>query len=113
MRLSTRRLAQDLEDQALVILQLKQDTEAELEATAAAMAEVQADYERKKTEARHAFSDYVMACTSVHCSGHHCQAFVGSKRVRSWARSVHGAGLQLLSTTAIAASAADSASFSC
>ena len=41
---------QDLEDQALVILQLKQDTEAELEAKAATMAQVQADYERKKTE---------------------------------------------------------------
>ena len=45
-------LLQDLEDQALVVLQMKHDTEGRLQEKAAAAAQVSADYERKKTEVR-------------------------------------------------------------
>lgn len=53
---------QDLEDQALVVLQLKHDTEGRLQEKAAAAAQVSADYERKKTEV---WLTAIICCSSV------------------------------------------------
>ena len=69
-----------MEDQALVVLQLKHDTEGHLQEKAAVASRVSADYERKKIEVLcppeatpakysrqpYGFPDRVLVCTTSH-----------------------------------------------